>query len=374
MRRQFAITVIAALAAAPGGAQAETPARIAEVWRAPLSPDAGFEWALNFGLAVHADGTAMAAFAQQRAGEYEKRYLVTVAIGKDGAVLARKANGTEPLGLFPGTLVPDRDGFALAVSTAKGPAALRLARDGGVRARHALPARTGPHDVTGIAAGPRGELLVFGGYGEGPHPPAMTVFDARGRVVWRYAGRHAMPPGGVQLARFRRDGGSEALVIDREKHFWERRSPGGAVIARTPVEARHWQCRALLGEHGIAELLYNFAEAPTVPGPRNAWVLALTGADGRVRPGGVALDAPKRENAPCRLATGAAGRIALSLGPGAIRVFDAELAPRAEIALAPREAEVEALAVGGDGTVTAILRIGEREPRFEVVRYAATPR
>lgn len=385
-RRSARVLVTAAIAAAASAAplRAEAPVRPAVVWRLDVAPDPGFIWSYGRTVAVRRDGGALAMLTQSRDVDGKTEYrLVALGIERDGKLLARSAPTAEPLAISDHASAVDRDGYVLAHNGPKGVSVFRLAGDGKVRAVQALRLKRGPTEITGIMADPRGTIIVFGGTDEGPHAPAMASLDAGGRLLWHFAGAHPMPPGGVPAMRFRGDGGTDAIVIDRETPYWERRTKAGALAGRVRLASRHWHCRAFLGDGRLADLFFNWAEQPVVPGPLKQWVLAVSSPPGRVLPGHRALDVAEAENALCHLAVNDSGWIAASVDPAKIVVFDAALTPRAEIDLSPAfgaqegpkdGAGLDALAIDVQGAVTAILRTGPRGDGRAVLRYAALPR
>ncbi len=375
--RTFAGT-LALLAAFAGlaGAQEAEPAL---AWSVPVGPDAGFKFGFSTALALHADGTALLAIDQERGeGDAAVRRPLLLAVAGDGRILGRSAPHAESHQYTRGfKLAADRDGFALF--TNRGPpeelVVYRLARDGRVRAAQPVRVRgERMQEVAGIAADGRGSVLVFGGGFEGPHSPALALLDRNSRVAWSFVGRHPMPPGGVYAVRFRRGGASDAVVLDREKPFWERRSSGGALLMRAalPFGGGCWR---FLDERRLAHFFYNWEEQPGIKAPVKRWVLALHGENGRILPGHVALDLPAEQH-HCRLAVHESGWIAAAVEVPRIALFDFALARRAEIDAAAHGARAtDAIAVDGAGAVTALVETGsaERPGRTLVLLRFAPP-
>ncbi len=339
------------------GTCAQSPEKPVLLSTTPVEPEAGLELGFPVRLALHGDGTALVVSTQERDEAGSRRYRVlALSVAPDGKV-ARSTTLPETADIVAGLgLAAEADGFALATVLAPGRVTLqRLARDGSVRAKQALALRPPLNELAGIAADGRGKVIVFGGVDEGPHAPGMALADGAGRVLWYFAGKHPMPPGGVMAARFRRDGGNDAVVIDREKPSWERRAANGAVLRRAALP-RHWNQWAFLDENRLATVFYNWEEGPIAKAPTKRWLLALIGPDGRFRPEPVVLDLPGDQNVYSRLAVNDAGWIAVTLGAGKIALFDAAPKLRAEIDLAPHGATaVETLAVDAKGAVTALV-------------------
>lgn len=370
-----ALALIAAFAG-PAGAQEAKPA---PAWSVPLEPDAGFKFGFSTALALNADGTALLAIDQERGeGDAAVRRPLLLAVAADGRILGRAAPHAESSQYTRGLkLAADRDGFALF--TNRGPpeelVVYRLARDGRVRAVQPVRMRGEKmQEVAGIAADGRGNVLVFGGGFEGPHSPALALLDADGRIAWSFVGKIPMPPGGVRAVRFRRGGGTDALVIDREKPYWERRSANGARIMRAALPFGG-DCYRFLDERRVAHLFFNHEARPGIDAPARRWVLGVHGENGRLLPGAVALDLPADKNF-CHLAVHESGWIAAAVESPRITLFDFALARRAEIDAAAHGArETDAIAVDGAGAVTALVETGpaERQGRTLVLLRFAPP-
>lgn len=371
-----AILFALALGAAP--AAAEAPAKPALAWSVPVEADEGFKLGFTLNLALHADGTALLAIDAARGEGSDEITRLLLLSAAEGRVLHRSSPHPDAKYYVRGAyLAAAPDGFALLTNRGE-PEALvvyRLARDGRVRAAHPVRVRGEPiQEIGGVAADGRGNLLVLGGGFEGPHSPAMALLDPTGRILWSFVGKHPMPPGGVPAARFRRDGGIDAVVIDREKPSWERRSAKGALLTRAPLSP-HWNCWSFLDDRALATVFFNWAEKPSpLKAPTKRWLLGLAGADGRFRPNHVALELPGDESAHCRLAVHEAGWVAVSLKAPKVLLFDAALKLRAEIDVASRGiAEIGALAVDAKGAVTVLgdTEAPERKDRkMLLLRYA----
>ena len=380
MRRLRPLTGIVALLLAAGAAAAQQ-AMPALVWSLNVEPDAGFKFGFYTSLAVHADGTALLAIDQERdeGGDTIRRLLV-LSVSPDGRVLARSAPRADSRHFVRGAkLVAEADGFALF--TNRGPpeelAVYRLAQDGRVRAVQPVRVRGEKmQEIDGIAADGRGNVIVFGGGFEGPHSPALALLAPNGRVAWSFVGKDPMPPGGVRAARFRRGGASDALVIDRERPFWERRSVQGALLKRTPLPFGG-DCWQFVDDRRLAHFFYNWEEQPRLAAPVKRWVLALHDEDGRVLPGHAVLDLPA-EMHHCRLAVHDAGWIAAAVEAPRIALFDFALARRAEIDTAAHGArESDAFAVDAAGGVTALVGIGPADTpgrKLALLRFAPPAR
>ncbi len=380
MRRLRAFAGAVALLLVSGAAAAQQ-ARPALVWSLNIEPDEGFKFGFYTGLALHADGTALLAIDQERGeGDATVRRLLLQSISPDGRVLARSAPQADSRHYSRGAvLAADADGFALF--TNRGPpeelVVYRLARDGRVRATQPVRVRGEKmQELGGLAADGRGNVIVFGGGFEGPHSPALALLDRNGRVAWSFVSRHPMPPGGVYEVRFRRGGGSDAVVLDREKPFWERRSSGGALVKRAalPFSGGCWR---FLGERRLAHFFYNWEEQPHIAAPAKRWVLALHGENGRLLPGHVVLDLPAEKHR-CRLAVHESGWIAAAVEVPRIALFDFSLARRAEIDTSAHGArESDVFAVDAAGGVTALAEtdpVGKPGRKLVLLRFAPPAR
>ena len=369
-----------ALLAAAGAAGAQE-AKPALAWSLPVEPDAGFKFGFSTALALHADGTALLAVDQERGeGNDTIHRLLLLSVAPDGRILGRAAPHAESRHFIRGAkLAADRDGFALF--TNRGPpeelVVYRLAPDGRVRATHPVRVRGEKmQEIAGLAADGRGNVIVYGGGFEGPHSPAMALLDPDGRIAWSFVGRNPMPPGGVRAVRFRRGGASDALVIDRERPFWERRSATGALAMRVPLPFGG-DCYRFLDERRVAHLFFNHEARPGIPAPAQRWVLGVHGENGRLLPGAVALDLPA-DKSHCRLAVHESGWIAAAVEAPKIVLFDFALARRAEIDAAAQGArEADAIAVDGGGAVTALVETGPADRagrKLVLLRFAAPAR
>lgn len=377
-RTIFSLTLAISAVAAPF-ALAEAPAKPPLAWRLDVAPDAGFGWTASENLVVRDDaaGGALAVFAQARQenGTTQNRPLV-VAIDATGKLLARSSPITVEADYMEHAAALDRGGYVLATASTKGAFVFRLARDGKVLATQPVRFASAPNAITGVAANARGTVAVFGGYGPGPAAPAIASLDAAGRGLWHYAGPNPMPPGGVPALRFRRGGGIEAFVMDREKSFWDRRSSAGVLIARVPLKMPGWECVAFLGEGRVVQLLFNWPERPVIAEPLNRWVLVVNALPDRMLAGPKTLDASRDANASCSLAANEAGWIAASLDRTKIAVFDAGLALRAEIDLkaaaetVEETIELDRMAIDAKGAVTAIVSTGPKGEGRRIVGFA----
>lgn len=382
MQKRLRLALLAcAIGACAGAAWAEAPAK--PVWSIPVGPDQSYKLGFQSALALHADGSALLAVEQQRGeGNDTAARLLVVSVGADGRLLQRSAPVSEPQKYVRGAyLAPDRDGFALLTNRETDYLVVyRLEREGRVRAIHRLRFRGEPmQEINGLAADGKGNIFVFGGAFDGPHSPAMAVIDPAGRMVWSYVSRHGMPPGGVRAGRFRRDGGVDALVIDREKPFWERRSDKGALLARVPLSIGQ-DCSRFLDGARLLHIFYNHEERPDVKAPAKHLVAMVHGPDGKLGAAARVIDLGAKEDFQyCKLAVAPSGWFAVTGSSTAkILVFDDKLAPRGEIDLAPQGvSEVEALAIDAAGAVTALgeLRSADRRDRKMILlRYAAPAR
>jgi hypothetical protein len=369
-----------ALGAAAGAARAEAPAK--PVWTVPVEPDEGFKLGFYTALALHADGTALLAIDQERMDGQDTIYRpLLISVAADGRVLHRSAPQPESRHYIRGVkLAAEADGFALFTNRGE-PEQLvvyRLARDGRVRATHPVRVRGEPmQEISGIAADGRGNLLVYGGGFDGPHSPALAMLNPAGRILWSFVGKQPMPPGGVRTVRFRVDGGTDALVIDREKLYWERRSAAGALAlrARLPFGGDCW---GFLDGRRLAHLFFHHEARAEVKAPAQRWVLGLHGENGRLMPGHVVLDAPAGIDARCRLAIGGdagAGWIAAALGPPKIALFDFGLAPRGALDLSAQSAtEIDVLAIDAKGIVTVLIDTHpQKQPGRKLVLLRLAP-
>jgi hypothetical protein len=377
MQTRIGLALVACALA--GAAAAETRQKPALLSSLSLAPGEGLAWDYARGLAVHDDGSVgLALSVERRAGQETRRQLLALTVDTKGALAARIPLGPEAKLSIDAVVAADRDGFAVAkVEGGEKVTVYRIARGGQLRAEQPIRFRRDSiNELRGIDADARGNLLLYGGVGSGPFAPAIAGLDPRGRVAWQFFGKEAMPPGGVVVARFRPNGGSDAITIDREKPYWERRSAAGALLMRRPLDPVHHDCRAFLDDR-LVDVFYNWAEQPLKTAPARQWVLTLTGPDAQVQPGHVSFDLPERESASCRLAAHDAGWIALALQPGKIMVLDGTLARRAEIDLpSPSDTHLQALAIDASGSVVALVDTGSlvQGRTFSLLRFAPLAR
>lgn len=369
-----------ALLLAAGAAPAQE-AKNALAWSLAVEPDEGFKFGFSTSLALHADGTALLSIDQERGAGGETIYrLLLLSVSADGRVLARSTPHPESRHYIRGAkLAAEAEGFALF--TNRGPpeelVVYRLGRDGRVRAAQPVRVRGEKmQEIDGIAAEGRGNVIAFGGGFDGPHSPALAMLDPGGRIVWSFVGKNPMPPGGVRAARFRNGGASDALVIDREKPFWERRSAQGALMMRAALPFGG-DCWHFLDARRLAHFFYNWEEQPRIAAPVKRWVLAVHGENGRLLPGPVVLDLPAEKH-HCRLAAHDAGWIAAAVEAPRIALFDFALARRAEIDLAAHGArETDTFAVDVSGAVTALAETGPADKpgrKLVLLRFAPPAR